>query len=151
MMVRWCGRVLVAVDSLTQSVWAKPLAGGEAVQVNAVSFGSQVEGDYLYGQDGNFLTRMPVKGGAWKRVGRGFGEHLAFAGDAYFTDLPNYAGNVGVRRIMQESLSNFATNVALASELMVEGDAYWKAFANSRVGVFFADTRGLYLVPPAAR
>lgn len=144
-----------AVVGMEPPVWAKPLAGGEAVQLNAVSFGSQVQDGYLYGQDGNFLTRMPIAGGAWKRVGRGFGDHLAFDGDAYFTDLPNYAAsNAGVRRIMQESLSNFSKNVALASELVGDGDALgpsWKAFTKSRVGVFFAETRGLYLVPPAAR
>jgi hypothetical protein len=139
-------------NSQMPSVWAKPLAGGEPVQLNAVSFGAQVQAGFLYGLDGNFLTRMPASGGAWRRVGRGFNYHLAIDGDAYFTDLPNYgASDAGVRRIMQESFSSFTTNVALAAEQVVDGDgANWKAFANSRVGVFFADARGLYLVPPAA-
>ncbi len=144
----------VPFDFQTSSVWSKPLAGGEPVQLNKVAFGAQVEAGFLYGEDGSFLTRMPIAGGAWKRVGRGFDAHLAIDGDAYFTDLPNYgANNAGARRIMQESFSTFATNVALASEAMAEADGqgpYWKAFAHSRLGIFFADARGLYLVPPAA-
>lgn len=134
-------------SSVTTS--AEPLVGGASTQVSSSDHIWLADDQFLYGEDGSYLTRMPISGGAWKRVGRGADYHLAVDGDAYFTDRANYARNPIVRRIMQESFSAVSTNVALASELVVDGSYTWQAFAYSPLGVFFADATGLYLVPPA--
>jgi len=138
----------------TSSVWTIPLAGGAAKKLSNYPGGLlELQGDFLYGIEKvdyggpAYLTRMPKTGGAWKRVADAHNgttwANIAVDGDDYLVD--EQTGDL--RWIFRSTLT--APNTTLDWEA-VSRSSVWSGWAVSRVGIFFANSSGLYVTPTAA-
>lgn len=147
---------LYFADYLTDGgLWMAPLAGGGQTKLTeSANSLLQLAGDYLYGIESPttvhdtaaYLTRMTKTGGAWKRFAQinSLPTQLDVVGDSVLTDEPTN----GTRRILHRSLVSDTVSV-LATEASTS-PGRWSGWALSRVGLFFADEKGLYLTPTAA-
>jgi hypothetical protein len=136
-------------------VWTVPFAGGDPTPLVSTTGQAMtsLSGDYIYGVDSRYLTRVPKIGGAWKRfvdLMNASVDHFVVDGDSYVVATWLFEPNYGLREIAQGSLNNLAPPVVLASEPFGGGNAAFNGWANSSVGVFVADSNGIYLVPHAA-
>jgi hypothetical protein len=142
-------------------IWTVPVTGGDATKLSSAGDSASVDiallnGSYLYAQEtsktasvsDSYLTRMPRVGGTWTRIAVSPNyltwSQLAVDGDEYFIDEPTKTQ----RQIQQGSLMTPATRTTLAAERAPS--AFWKAWTLSSVGVFLADSSGLYLTPVVA-
>jgi len=146
------------------SIRSMPFSGGDTTEVgtNPAGFSLdqlRLQGDDWFASEGpsrpvdkaaSYLVKMPKAGGPWQRISRlpadlvNFSQ-LSFVGDLYFTD----DATPSERRIVRRSLTN-SERVVLASEAIPAlGNWTWNGWSASRVGLFFSDSNGLYVVPTA--
>ncbi|MEO7034992.1 MAG: hypothetical protein ABI548_13870 [Polyangiaceae bacterium] len=146
----------------TTGIWAKPLAGGDLVQIYAYldplyadSIGLAVTGSYLYSigvpdrhsDDPNtYLLRMPKTGGIWTRLAiivEGNISELAVDGERLF--LGGYPGSGDRFNLYQSTLMAPEPSTLL---LTYTATRRW-SWAISATGIFYGDDHGLYFTPGA--
>jgi hypothetical protein len=135
-----------------------PLAGGEVTKIATTPVGFsfdqlQLQGEYWFafesparGDGSTYLTRMPKAGGSWKRIARtdgSIGSQLSFVGDHYFTD----DATASERRVMRRSLTEPDGEVLASAAIPRLKSWAWNGWSASRVGLFFSDSNGLYVLP----
>jgi hypothetical protein len=137
----------------TAGIWSVPLAGGtptSAFEIDQQSLQLQlVDTNYLYAREtasSFYLTRMPRAGGAWARVANlDYWSQLELdSAGHFFIDPPTGSHQY----ILQGSLMAPATLTTLVSKRTAQ--PWWKAWTLSSVGIFVADSYGLYLTPTAS-
>jgi hypothetical protein len=138
----------------TSSIWTIPLVGGPAKKLANYPGGMlDLQGDYIYGIEKvdyggpAYLTRVPKTGGAWKRVAEAHNgtrwANIAVEGDHYLVDEQTDT----LRWIFSSTLTPPNTTFDWED---YQRSTLWSGWLVTRVGIFFANSKGLQLAATTA-